>query len=149
MRCHEMCSMVMYSHKCIALDWSLLKNFRYVALDWTNFCNGPAISQIHRFGLSSCVKWRYIVADIALDWSHLYSDAKYMCVTCPQNVKQNRSIKIANKSLENVAKLKYFGTTITDQKCIVTNRKFNLLTAIQPGILSLLCYIKGNVPLLN
>jgi hypothetical protein len=35
-----------------------------------------------------------------------------------QNSGQNQNIRIANESLENVAKFKYLGTTLTDQNDI-------------------------------
>jgi hypothetical protein len=41
-----------------------------------------------------------------------------MLLSCHQNVGQNHDIKIINRSLENVAKLEYLGTTVTDQSLI-------------------------------
>jgi hypothetical protein len=38
---------------------------------------------------------------------------KYMLLSRHQNVCQNRDIKIANRSFENVSQFKYLGTTIT------------------------------------
>jgi hypothetical protein len=35
-----------------------------------------------------------------------------------QNVGENRDIKIANRSFENVSQLKYLGTTVTNQNLI-------------------------------
>jgi hypothetical protein len=45
-----------------------------------------------------------------------------------QNVGQNHDIKRANKSFENVAEFKYFGTAITNQKLIQEEikRRLNL-----------------------
>jgi hypothetical protein len=40
---------------------------------------------------------------------------EYMLMSRSQKVGQKRSIKIANRSFEDVAKFKYLGTTLTDQ----------------------------------
>jgi hypothetical protein len=37
---------------------------------------------------------------------------------CYQKVGQKHSIKIANRSFEDMAQLKYLGTTLTDQNCM-------------------------------
>jgi hypothetical protein len=39
----------------------------------------------------------------------------YMLLSRHQNVDQNRDIKIANRSFENVSQFKYLGMTITNQ----------------------------------
>jgi hypothetical protein len=43
---------------------------------------------------------------------------KYMLLSRHQNVDQNKDIKMANRSFENVSQLKYLGTTVTNQNLI-------------------------------
>jgi hypothetical protein len=43
---------------------------------------------------------------------------KYMLLSRHQNVGQNRKIKVANRSMENLSQFKYLGTTVTNQKLI-------------------------------
>jgi hypothetical protein len=40
---------------------------------------------------------------------------KYMLMSCYQKAGQKYSVKIANRSFEDVAKFTYLGTTLTDQ----------------------------------
>jgi methylthioribose-1-phosphate isomerase len=51
---------------------------------------------------------------------------KYMSLSRHQNVGQNRDIKIANRSFENVSQFKYLGTTVTDQNLIQKEIKTRL-----------------------
>jgi hypothetical protein len=44
--------------------------------------------------------------------------AKHMLLSRHQNAGQNRDVKIANRSFENVPQLKYLGTTVTNQNLI-------------------------------
>jgi hypothetical protein len=44
--------------------------------------------------------------------------AKYMLLSRRQNVGQNRAIKIANRSFENMSQFKYLGTTVENQNLI-------------------------------
>jgi hypothetical protein len=43
---------------------------------------------------------------------------KYILLSRHQNVGQNREIKIANRSFENVSQFKYLWTTVTNQNLI-------------------------------
>jgi hypothetical protein len=43
---------------------------------------------------------------------------KYMLMSCCQKIGRKHSIKIANMSFEEVAKLKYLGTKLTEQNCM-------------------------------
>jgi hypothetical protein len=43
---------------------------------------------------------------------------KHMLLFRPQNIVQNRDIKVANRSLENMTQFKYLGTTVTNQNFI-------------------------------
>jgi hypothetical protein len=43
---------------------------------------------------------------------------KYMLLSRHQNVGQNREIKIANRSFENVSQFRYLGMTVTNQNLI-------------------------------
>jgi hypothetical protein len=43
---------------------------------------------------------------------------KYILMSHGQKIGQKHSIKIANRSFEDVAKFKYLGTTLTDKNCM-------------------------------
>jgi hypothetical protein len=43
---------------------------------------------------------------------------KYMLMSRSQKIRQKHSIKIANRSFEDVAEFKYLGITLTNQKCM-------------------------------
>jgi hypothetical protein len=44
--------------------------------------------------------------------------SKYMLLPRQQNIGENRDMKIANRSFENVSQFKYLGTTVTNQNLI-------------------------------
>jgi hypothetical protein len=50
--------------------------------------------------------------------NELNSKTKYMLLSRHKNVGQNRDIKIANRSFENVSQFKYLGMTVTNQNLI-------------------------------
>jgi hypothetical protein len=51
---------------------------------------------------------------------------KFMLLSRHQNVDQNRDLNIANRSFENVSKIKYLGTTVTNQNFIQEEMKRRL-----------------------
>jgi hypothetical protein len=51
---------------------------------------------------------------------------RYMLMLRYQKVKQNHSIKITNKSSEDVAKFGYLGITLTNQNCMLEETKSRL-----------------------
>jgi hypothetical protein len=66
---------------------------------------------------------------------------KHMLRSCSQKIGQKHSIKIANRSIEDVAKFKYLGTTPTDQNCMHEEIKsrLNSRNACYHSVQSLLC----------
>jgi hypothetical protein len=65
---------------------------------------------------------------------------KYMLLSHHQNVDQNRDIKIANRSFENVSQFRYLGTTVTNQNLIQGDikRRLNSGNACYHSVQSLL-----------
>jgi hypothetical protein len=65
---------------------------------------------------------------------------KHMLLSHQQNVGQNRDIKIADRSFENVSQLKYLGTTVTNKNLIQEEikRRFNSGNACYPSVQNLL-----------
>jgi hypothetical protein len=51
---------------------------------------------------------------------------KYILMSRSQKVGQKHSIKIANRSFDDVAKFRYLGTTLTDQNCMHEDIKSRL-----------------------
>jgi hypothetical protein len=65
---------------------------------------------------------------------------KFMLLSGHQNVGQNRNIKTANKSFENVTRFKYLGMTVTNQNLIQEEikRRLNSDNACYHSVLNLL-----------
>jgi hypothetical protein len=74
---------------------------------------------------------------------------KYMLLSPHMNAGQNRHIKTANRSTENVSKVKYLGTTVTNQNLIQKEieRRLNSSNACYHFILNLLssCLLSKNI----
>jgi hypothetical protein len=71
-----------------------------------------------------------------------------MLMSCSQNIGQKHSIKIANRSFEDVAKVRYVGTTPTDQNCMHKEMsRLNSGNACYHSVQSLLssCLLSRNV----
>jgi hypothetical protein len=51
-------------------------------------------------------------------------------MSCDQNAGQKYTLMSANKFVENVAKFKYLGTTVTEQNCIHEEIKSTLISGI-------------------
>jgi hypothetical protein len=50
--------------------------------------------------------------------------SKYMLLSHQKNVGQNRDMKIANRSFENVSQFKYLGMTVTNRNLIQEENEF-------------------------
>jgi hypothetical protein len=48
---------------------------------------------------------------------------KYVLLFCHRNIGQNRNIKIANRTFENVAQFKYLGMTVTNKNLIQEEKR--------------------------
>jgi hypothetical protein len=74
---------------------------------------------------------------------------KYMLMSRSQKIGQKHSMKIANRSFEDVAKFNYVGTTVTDQNCMQEeiNSRLNSGNACCHSVHSLLSsrLLSGNV----
>jgi hypothetical protein len=74
---------------------------------------------------------------------------KYMLTSHNQIVGQKHSIKIANRSFQDVAEFKYPGTTLTDENCMYKeiNSRLNSKNAFYHSVQSPLssCLLSGNV----
>jgi ribosomal protein S2 len=71
-----------------------------------------------------CQQMSYAVREINsvnvqnFDTLHYTKETKYMLLSRHQNAGQNQDIKICNRCFENVAQLRYLGTTVTNQNLI-------------------------------
>jgi hypothetical protein len=74
-------------------------------------------------------------------------NTKYIITALYQNAGQNHNIKKDNKFSERLKLFRYFGTTLTNQNCILEEIKSSLKSGnacchwVQ-NILSLICYLK-------
>jgi hypothetical protein len=74
---------------------------------------------------------------------------KYMLMSRSQKIGKKHSIKIVNRSFEDVAKFRYLGTTLTDQNCVhkEIESRMNLGNACYHSVQSLLssCLLSRNL----
>jgi hypothetical protein len=71
-------------------------------------------------------------------------ETKYVLLSRHQNVGQNRDIKIANRSFENVSQFKYLGKTITNKNLIQEEikRRLNYSNACYHSVQNLLVAVE-------
>ena len=86
--------------------WRTSASSSYVNKAWKNIVENIKIS---------LKQWEQHV--IPVRWSTSKQKETQVFMSCDTNTGQNHIIKIANKSFENWAKLKYLGIMATNQNC--------------------------------
>jgi hypothetical protein len=88
---------------------------------------------LNLFGVDTIKKNTQTLTDASKDVSLEVNaeKTKHMLLSHHQNAEQNHDIKVANRSIENVAQFKHLGTTITNQNLIQEEikRRLNLSNA--------------------
>jgi hypothetical protein len=106
---------------------------------------------IVRENIDNIKKNREALLDVSKEVSLEVNPEKTKCMLMShsQKIGQKHSIKMANRSFEDVAKFKYLGTTLTDQNCTHEEIKsrLNLENACYHSVQSLLysCLLSRNL----